>query len=127
MQKSFVYDCIQQFGNGDVIAYAHLQPQLERFQTSYGLWSYRTFGDITITLGGPLCSPENRQPMLRQFLQEKKKPILFYLTEDFLTSMKQYPLYSVCIGTNRRINTKGFIQKPSSKVKGALNMCFFQM
>ena len=119
-QQSFVYDCIQQFGSGDVISYAHLQPQLERFQTSYGLWSYRTFGDITITLGGPLCSPVNRQDMLRKFLQDKKKPILFYLTEDFLTSVKEYPLHNVCIGTNRRIKTKVFLQQPSSKVKGAL-------
>ena len=40
--------------------------QLERIQTSYGLWSYRTFGDIANMLGAPLCSPENRQDMLRQ-------------------------------------------------------------
>lgn len=119
-QKSFIYDCIQQFGNGDVISYAHLQPQLERIQTSYGLWSYRTFGDIAITLGAPLCSPENRQDMLRQLLKVKKKPILLYLTEDFLNSVKDHPLHNLCIGTNRRIKTNVFLQNPSSKVKGAL-------
>ena len=83
MQKSFIYDCIQQFGNGDVISYAHLQPQLERIQTSYGLWSYRTFEDITITLGAPLCSPENRQDMLRQLLKVKKSPYCCILQRTF--------------------------------------------
>jgi lysylphosphatidylglycerol synthetase-like protein (DUF2156 family) len=117
--NTFVYDCIKQFSDGDMISYAHLQPQLERLETSYGMWSYRSIGDITFTLGGPLCAPEDRVSMYHKLLQQKKKPILFYLTEDALEFVKESSLYVVGIGVNRRIDTPIFLQNPSKKVKSA--------
>ena len=119
--RSFVYDCIKQFSQGDILSYAHLQSGLERLETSYGLWSYKSIGDVTITLGPPLCAIKDRPMMLKYLLENKKNIILFYLSEDMLKELHTYKFQSVAVGVNRRIHMERFLtQTPSAKVQSAL-------
>jgi len=119
-QSSFVAHAVREFGQGDLISYAHLQPDLKRLETSFGLWSYRDIAGMTVTLGGPLCSNTDRPKMIELLLQKKKRPILLYLKEDLLPFLKDSPLFCTGIGVDRIPDVPTLLEKPSKKVIGAL-------
>lgn len=67
---------IRQYAGGDLIAASTLQPGMQWFETSFGVWAYAAVDGFDVTLGGPLCDPSDRSEMIRRFLARSRKPIL---------------------------------------------------
>jgi lysylphosphatidylglycerol synthetase-like protein (DUF2156 family) len=78
---------VRAFGDGDLIAAATLQRGLQLFETSFGAFAYREIGGTWVTLGGPLCAPQDRSEMLDRLLVKCPRPVLCYLRESTLASL----------------------------------------
>lgn len=111
---------IRQYAGGDLIAASTLQPGLQWFETSFGVWAYAHVDGFDVTLGGPLCDPGDRSDMLRRFLARSRKPILFYLREDLLALLESTGLRCAGIGIDRHVDIPALLADPHPTVRGAL-------
>jgi lysylphosphatidylglycerol synthetase-like protein (DUF2156 family) len=110
---------VREFGGGDLIAASTLQTGLQWFETSFGGWAYAKVGDVDLTLGGPLCAPEDRPEMIRRFLGFSRRPILVYLREDLLALLEGSGLGCAGIGVDRQVDLEALLGDPHRSVRGA--------
>lgn len=75
---------LRAFGD-DPISYSTLQPGMRYLETSFGYVAYRSVRGADITLGPPICAPDDRAVLLRRFMDATKNPILCYVREDVAT------------------------------------------
>jgi lysylphosphatidylglycerol synthetase-like protein (DUF2156 family) len=115
-----VENWIRTHASGDLIAASTLQPGLQRFETSFGVWAYAAVDDFDVTLGGPLCEPADRPEMIRRFLARSRRPILFYLREDLLELLEPTGLRCAGIGIDRHVDIPALLADPHPTVRGAL-------
>jgi lysylphosphatidylglycerol synthetase-like protein (DUF2156 family) len=111
---------VRRCGQGDLIACSTLQQDIELFETSFGFWAHRRVHGMHITLGGPICAPDDRPEMLRRFLAHARRPILFYVREDLLRALDGAGLHGAGIGVDRHVDLPGFLRAPARPVRGAV-------
>lgn len=111
---------VRRCGQGDLIACSTLQDGMEVFETSFGFWAHRRVLGMDITLGGPICAPDDRPEMLRRFLSRSKRPILFYVREDLLRALDGTGLHCAGIGIDRHVDVDALLTRPARAVRGAL-------
>jgi lysylphosphatidylglycerol synthetase-like protein (DUF2156 family) len=111
---------VRRCGQGDLIACSALQDGMEVFETSFGFWAHRRVLGMDITLGGPICAPDDRPEMIRRFLSRSKRPILFYVREDLLRALDGTGLHCAGIGIDRHVDVDALLARPARAVRGAL-------
>jgi lysylphosphatidylglycerol synthetase-like protein (DUF2156 family) len=113
-------ECVRRCGQGDLIACSALQEGLEVFETSFGFWAHRRVRGMDITLGGPICAPDDRPDMIRRFLSHARRPILFYVREDVLRDLDGAGLHCAGIGIDRHVDVDALLSAPDPQVRGAV-------
>lgn len=111
---------VRRCGQGDLIACSTLQDGLEVFETSFGFWAHRRVLGMDVTLGGPICAPDDRPEMLRRFLAHARRPILFYVREDVLRDLDGARLRCAGIGIDRHVDIGALLAVPAPAVRGAV-------
>ncbi|MBK7864212.1 MAG: DUF2156 domain-containing protein [Archangiaceae bacterium] len=74
-------ELVRQFGS-DPIAYSTLQPGLRYFDVSYGYVAYARAAGFALTLGPPVCAPQDRAALIEAFARRVSRPVFFYLQRD---------------------------------------------
>ncbi len=111
---------VRRFGDGDLIAFSTLQPGLDRFETSFGVWTYRRVHGMDVTLGGPLCDASDRLAMIERFLSRARRPILCYLRDDLMRLLDGAGLHAAGMGVDRHVDVARLSSDPPKPVRGAL-------
>lgn len=111
---------VRRFGQGDLIACSTLQQGMEVFETSFGFWAHRRVRGMDITLGGPICAPDDRPEMIRRFLSHARRPILFYVREDLVRALGGTGLHCAGIGIDRHVDLAALLGRPAPAVQGAV-------
>lgn len=114
----------------DSIAYSTLQADMYYFERSYGYIAYRKALGVDITLGPPVCAPEDRQKLMEAFLSHSKKPVFSYISNDTLSLMKDSGLYCAAMGIDRHVDITQLLRQPNKIVAGAIkksNKANFQL
>jgi lysylphosphatidylglycerol synthetase-like protein (DUF2156 family) len=111
---------VRRCGQGDLIACSTLQDGMEVFETSFGFWAHRRVLGMDITLGGPICAPDDRPEMIRRFLSRSRRPILFYVREDLLRALDGTGLRCAGIGIDRHVDVEALLTRPARAVRGAV-------
>jgi lysylphosphatidylglycerol synthetase-like protein (DUF2156 family) len=111
---------VRRCGQGDLIACSTLQEGLEVFETSFGFWAHRRVLGMDVTLGGPICAPDDRPDMIRRFLSRARRPILFYVREDVLRDLDGAGLHGAGIGIDRHVDIPRLLAAPERQVRGAV-------
>ena len=101
------------------LAYATLQEGMEYFVTEDGYIAYTTvyhpvFARKTkkMALSDPLCAPEKRERLVKQFLERNPRVAFIVISEDFATSLRDMGFKVNCAGYEPELaiqtyNTKG--------------------
>jgi lysylphosphatidylglycerol synthetase-like protein (DUF2156 family) len=111
---------VRRCGQGDLIACSALQEGLDVFETSFGFWAHRRVLGMDVTLGGPVCAPDDRPEMIRRFLARARRPILFYVREDVLRDLDGARLRCAGIGIDRHVDVAALLAAPAREVRGAV-------
>jgi lysylphosphatidylglycerol synthetase-like protein (DUF2156 family) len=111
---------VQRHGQGDLIACSTLQHGLDVFETSFGFWAHRRVLGMDITLGGPICAPDDRPEMIRRFLSRSRRPVLFYVREDLVRALDGSGLHCAGIGIDRHVDLDALLARPARPVQGAV-------
>lgn len=111
-------DLVKQHGV-DAIAYSTLQPGLEYFETSYGYIAYRSALGLRLTLGPPVCAPEDRLALANRFLEAGNgHGVFFYVADDFARLLGRG--HCAGIGVDKVVPLAGARLESSKEVRGAL-------
>lgn len=111
---------VRRCGQGDLIACSTLQEGLDVFETSFGFWAHLRVRGMEVTLGGPICAPDDRPDMIRRFLAHARRPVLFYVREDLLRALDGAGLHCAGIGIDRHVAIDALLSTPDSQVRGAV-------
>lgn len=84
----------------DPIFRSTFQPGLEQFEHALGRVPFVRIGGVTLTLGAPVCEPENLEPLTRAFLQAHPQATFFYVTGEQLESMRLPPRVVMPVGAD---------------------------
>lgn len=116
----FVLDCVKEFGSDDLVASSVLQEKMSYFETSFGVWAYKSVWGMDLTLGGPLCAKSDRPAMIERFLAFSKRPSLMYLRKDMIQDLEGTGLHCTGMGVDRDVDLDAFLKAPAKPVRGAL-------
>lgn len=74
-------ELVERYG-ADPIAYSTLQPGLLYLDTSFGYLAYQRVAGVAITLGPPVCAPDDRRELVSRFLRAQRRPVFCYVQAD---------------------------------------------
>ena len=111
---------IRSFGH-DPIACSTLQSGLEYFDASFGYVAFRRVLGMDITLGPPVCSPDDEAEMIDRFVRSRRRPILCYVEESTLAEaqLSGRRLHGAGMGVDKDVDVATLLAEPTAAVRSA--------
>jgi lysylphosphatidylglycerol synthetase-like protein (DUF2156 family) len=106
----------------DPIAYSTLQRGLRYFETDKGYIAYHSAWGVHITLGPPVCAPQDRSELALRFLRAKPRVVFFYIPLDFaqlLSDVDERRTFCAGLGVDKVIPV-GAPLDSAKEVRGSL-------
>ncbi len=111
---------IRRFGR-DPIACSTLQHGLDYFDASFGYIAFRHVLGMDITLGPPICSPDDQAELIDRFVRSRKRPILCYVDASTLddAQLSGRKLHAAGMGVDKDVDLATILAEPTTAVRSA--------
>ncbi|MBL8856348.1 MAG: DUF2156 domain-containing protein [Planctomycetaceae bacterium] len=97
-------ELLRQFGSFSLAFSVAFQPHLKYFGDDRGYLAYRQRGGITFVLGDPICSPNRRAALLREFLLVHRRPSFVQIGRDTAEELRGLGFFINEMGIDTRLD-----------------------